>query len=143
MKQQVSESPSPSWLVMAPETPAVPKTVFDRSALLERLGDDEKLFDEVVGIFLEDIPVQLKALKDALDNNDAETVWKKAHRIKGASANIGAQTVSDVALKIERAGQQGDLESSVGLIENLKKELHAIETLLSHSEDGPVSMEQG
>jgi signal transduction histidine kinase/CheY-like chemotaxis protein len=145
IEKQVFESPNPSRPSTATKTPdeAIQKTVFDRSALLNRLGGDEKLFDEVIGIFLKDIPVQLQALNDALNNKDAETVWKKAHRIKGASANIGAFTVSALALEIERSGKEKDLERSAGLLENLKKEIQTIETVLSHSGEVPTSKEQG
>jgi HPt (histidine-containing phosphotransfer) domain-containing protein len=145
IEKQVFESQDlsrPSEATITPDE-AIRKTVFDRSALLDRLGGDEKLFEEVIGIFFEDMPVQLQALSDGLNNKDAETVWKKAHRIKGASANVGAYAVSDVALKIERAGKEEDLERSAGLMENLKREIQAIETALSHTMAVSASKEQG
>jgi signal transduction histidine kinase/DNA-binding response OmpR family regulator len=133
IEKQVSWPTKVAKAAVKVERPSNQETVFDKSALLERLGDDETLFDEIVSIFLKDIPVQLKALKDALDNNDAETVWKKAHRIKGASANIGAQKTSDVALEIESSGRQGDLRAISDLMEKLEQEIDKLQEVLSLS----------
>jgi HPt (histidine-containing phosphotransfer) domain-containing protein len=102
---------------------------------LERLGGDEALVNEVVEIFLNDMPGQLRELREALHDQDAEKVRQKAHRIKGASANIGAQAVSGLALKIEMAGKQGDLIGTSNLLENLEEEIKGIGALVC-SPDG-------
>ncbi|MBW2108266.1 MAG: response regulator [Deltaproteobacteria bacterium] len=105
--------------------------VFNRSLLVERLGGDEALVDEVVGIFLNDVPGQMQALKDALGQNDAEAVCQKAHRIKGASANIGAEMVRTAALEVEKAGRNGDLDGTPDLLKKLEAEIQRLQNVLS------------
>jgi HPt (histidine-containing phosphotransfer) domain-containing protein len=133
IEKQVAETSRLSQPATALGKPLVQNTVFDKSALLERLGGNEELFAEVVGIFLKDMPVQLKALKDALNANDAETVWKKAHRIKGASANIGAHETSDVALAIERSGRKAELHTTADLVEKLEQAFGKLQREISLS----------
>jgi signal transduction histidine kinase/DNA-binding response OmpR family regulator len=109
------------------------RDVFNRSALLERLGGDQELLNEVLDIFLSDIPGQLQKLIQAKDNDDAEQVREKAHRIKGASANIGAQRASHVALQIEKAGKKNNLEGTESLFEKLEQEIECLRNGLSEA----------
>ena len=63
--------------------------VFDSAALLERLGGDEKLFAKIIGMFLEDCPARLTAIKQAVDAGSRRT-----HPRRGARAErLGGQSV--------------------------------------------------
>jgi len=101
----------------------ITETVFDWDGLLYRLMGDEDLAKEIVDDFLKDIPVKLSALKEALNKKDALLVKSKAHIIKGASGNVGAVALQEIAERIEFAGEEDDL---------VKAELYAakLDTLL-------------
>jgi len=83
------------------DTPYIP--VFNRSTLLERLSGNEKLFKTIIDQFLIDIPSRISSLKDALTHNDLDSARIQAHTIKGASANIAALALREVAEKLEHA----------------------------------------
>jgi CheY-like chemotaxis protein len=83
--------------------------VFDKAALTQRLMGDEELAQVVLAGFLEDIPLQIQALKDFLDRGDITGVERQAHTIKGASANIGAEALRALAFELEKSGKTGDL----------------------------------
>jgi HPt (histidine-containing phosphotransfer) domain-containing protein len=53
------------------------------SKTLERLGGDEKLLHEVIGIFLEEVPQHLAGLEQAIAQGDARAVEEIAHKLKG------------------------------------------------------------
>ncbi len=91
--------------------PGQPSQLFDRAALLARLMGDDELVDEVVDIYLEDIPTRIEALRECLEAGDAAGAERQAHTIKGASANVGSDALRDLAADLERAGKKGDLES--------------------------------
>jgi CheY-like chemotaxis protein len=55
--------------------------VWDAGQVLKRLGGDEKLFYEVVQIFLEETPKNLDGLRQAISRGDAETIEKTAHSL--------------------------------------------------------------
>jgi HPt (histidine-containing phosphotransfer) domain-containing protein len=83
--------------------------VFDWDGLVYRLMGDEALAEEIIGDFLKQIPINLDALKQSLDKNDALQVKREAHVIKGSAGNIGADVLQEIAEKIENAGDSEDL----------------------------------
>ena len=98
------------------EPASVPQPVleYDRPALLKRLLGDEQLVREVLGIFLADFPVQLESLLTALSAGDGGLVQQRAHRLKGAAANIGARQLQELAIGVELAAREGDLPRAMG-----------------------------
>ncbi len=102
------------------------KEVFDRNTLVERLMGDEELADGVLSIFLEDAPKQIAGLKEALEKGDAPVLHRRAHTIKGAAANVSALMLQEVALRMERLGEEGDLEGAAALLPALEEALEAL-----------------
>ncbi|MFZ2956596.1 MAG: response regulator [Candidatus Ozemobacteraceae bacterium] len=93
---------------------ALPQTqeppVFDRAGMFSRLMDDEELIRVLIKDFLVDLPRQILALKEFLDAGNVPSTERQAHTIKGASANVGGEALCAVALKMEKAARDGDLE---------------------------------
>ena len=83
--------------------------VFNRFAFMERLLNDEGLARAVVEAFLDDMPVQITQLKNDVASGDALRVERQAHKIKGASGNLGADALCALALAIELASKAGNL----------------------------------
>jgi PAS domain S-box-containing protein len=106
-------------------------SVFDRRGLLDRLMGDEQLVRDVLKIFLEDIPQQMKALEEYLKTGDAKSVQRQAHTIKGASANVCAEALRAVALEMEKAGTAGDLDAVRSRMAELEKQFeHVKQTII-------------
>jgi CheY-like chemotaxis protein/HPt (histidine-containing phosphotransfer) domain-containing protein len=93
--------------------------VFDRSFVLGLLMGDEQLAEKILQGFLEDIPRQIKVLGEYLTAGDCERAERQAHTIKGASANVGAESLRVLASKAERAGKMGDLDAMKELLKDL------------------------
>ena len=83
--------------------------VFDRPGMLARLMDDEDLARAVAVGFIEDMPRQIDALRSCLAASDVEGTVRQAHTIKGASANVGGESVRAVAFEMEKAAGAGEL----------------------------------
>ena len=90
--------------------------ILDSAAAIERIGNDQELYFEVLEIFLDDAPKQVETLEAALEASDGETATRAAHSIKGASANVGAERLKAVALEMEEAGRAGDFVKVKALI---------------------------
>jgi HPt (histidine-containing phosphotransfer) domain-containing protein len=88
------------------------RSTIARADVLHRLGDDEDLFTEVVKLFLEDCPVRLTAIKDAVDRDDAEQIRQTAHALKGAAGNLSATGLFEAARTLERLGSEGRLHAT-------------------------------
>ncbi|MDQ7821456.1 MAG: ATP-binding protein [Candidatus Eremiobacteraeota bacterium] len=90
--------------------------VFDRNALLARLGNDEELLAEILEVYLQDAPLQLGKIKEAIKNSEGEKAARSAHALKGASANLEAGALNELASQMERAGRENNLKRLKALI---------------------------
>jgi CheY-like chemotaxis protein len=93
-------------------SPAAAAGIFDRSSLLARLSGDEELLGVVVGLFLEDCPQRVTAIRAAVDAGDADRVRFEAHALRGAAANLSAASVAGVARSLEALGAERRLEDA-------------------------------
>jgi two-component system sensor histidine kinase/response regulator len=87
---------------------------------------DPSLITQIFTSFLRDGAERINALGEALDGRDAELLCKTAHTIKGASANIGAHFMADVAQKLELVGKTGNMSGAVALVEQIEMEFERV-----------------
>lgn len=106
------------------------KDIFDRQAMLDEVEGDEDLLEEVLQIFLEHTPKQLKELRRAVEAGDALQVQEQAHSLKGAAASIKAETMRAAALEMELAGRNRALEGAGALLEDLAREFERLKDAL-------------
>lgn len=127
--ESTGPAPRPKVSVKQEETGKTP-VVFDRRGLLDRLMGDAELAAELVGVFLEDLPRQLEALRSSLTAGDLAAAERQAHSVKGASANVGGEALRAAAFAIEKAGKAGDLEAMNALLPALQKAFEDLKTEL-------------
>jgi PAS domain S-box-containing protein len=106
-----------------PSTTAEDATlIFDQAGALGRLAGDPKLAQIIFGVFLEDIPHQIHALKDLVKSGDTASSARLAHSIKGASANVGGERLRNMASVMEKAANAGDLQLVAARMADLELE---------------------
>ena len=91
------------------------------------MGDS---LDEVLQTFIDYVPGQIDELSKAIINDDAESVFNTAHRMKSSSSSIGALGLAHTAEQIELIGRAGSTEGTTELLEKLKGLYADAETLL-------------
>ncbi|MDP9486934.1 MAG: response regulator, partial [Actinomycetota bacterium] len=96
---------------------------------LRELGGDE-LFGELAGLFLEDAPPRLEALREAIGSGDASSVGQAAHALKGSSGNMGATRMASICAELEEAGGSRDLTRAPGLLDRLEAEFGRVRPAL-------------
>jgi PAS domain S-box-containing protein len=99
----------------------------DHEAALIRFDGDKEFFRQMLQEFLNYVPNQLKSLSEAAKRDDAKLVEREAHSIKGAAANIGANGMADLSLKLELMGRTGDLSRAQEMMDKLKGEFERLE----------------
>jgi CheY-like chemotaxis protein/HPt (histidine-containing phosphotransfer) domain-containing protein len=117
--------------MLAPPTAvAVLGPLFNRSAMLENLGDDIELLATLSQLFIDDLPRGFAALDQAVSVADAAEILVAAHTLKGAAANFGAAPVVECLVQLENAARKEKMdeipalaEQSKGLLERLAAEL--------------------
>jgi signal transduction histidine kinase/CheY-like chemotaxis protein/HPt (histidine-containing phosphotransfer) domain-containing protein len=100
--------------------PAQTSPLVDRQALLVQVDGDTELLRRMVSIFLADAPERLGAIRAAVESNNAESLAKLAHRLKGAVSNFSSDAVTRAALQLETMAQQRDLSNAPEAYEELK-----------------------
>jgi histidine phosphotransfer protein HptB len=80
---------------------------------LAQLSEGDRDFEkELLVLYLQDTTEQLARLKTAAIAQDWETLYQTAHHIKGASGNVGAPEIAELAAQLEQHTKQGILEST-------------------------------
>jgi two-component system, sensor histidine kinase and response regulator len=90
--------------------PASTAKTFDRQALLDRVAGDQELMAEVIRIFLEDCPVQLAAIRLAVEDKGPAAIRIAAHALKGAAGNLSADRLFEAAGLLEGIGAESRME---------------------------------
>ena len=98
----------------------------DVAAALERVEGDRALLEELLRIFVDECQSSLRQIRDSWSLHDARALGRLAHTLKGSSANIGANGVSEAALVVERLARLGNLEKAVQPIANLEREIERL-----------------
>ena len=115
---------------------ASPEAGFDFSAALNYVGGDRELLDELLGIFVEDAPIRMKALRHAIGNAEATELTREAHTIKGALKVIGATTAAGLAQGLEALGRDGNMGEADKLAVALEREMDRLMQSLMASKRG-------
>jgi two-component system sensor histidine kinase/response regulator len=103
----------------------------DLVALRELTGGDAEFERELVETFISSGDQCLAEIVTALDASDLETIGKRAHALKGASANIHAHPLSAAASNLETAARANAVQEIDGLVSQLKEKLRAVNAQLS------------
>jgi HPt (histidine-containing phosphotransfer) domain-containing protein len=98
----------------------------DLEALRQITGGDAEFERELADTFVASGDKCLAEIIAAMKASDYDTVRKRAHALKGASANIHAASLSTVASSLESAAGSQAVPSLGGLVEELAQKLAAV-----------------
>jgi HPt (histidine-containing phosphotransfer) domain-containing protein len=93
------------------------------------LGDRE-LLEELVHLFIEDMPPQLAALREAIEGDDAASVEQVGHTLKGSCGIMGALRMATICSELQDIGHSGRLERAPALLERLEAEFGRVRPAL-------------
>jgi PAS domain S-box-containing protein len=101
------------------------------SQAVERLralaeASEPSLMDQIFTAFVVDSVERIRALRKALSESDPELMRSAAHALRGASANVGALHTAEIALRLERKGNDGDMNGSGALVDQLEDEFERV-----------------
>jgi two-component system, sensor histidine kinase and response regulator len=98
----------------------------DREALRELTGGDAEFERELAETFVSSGDQCLAEIMAALQVSDFDTVRRRAHSLKGASANIHALDLSKAASSLEDAVRENSIPAIGGLVADLTEKLAAV-----------------
>jgi len=99
---------------------------FDRTDFMLRMGNDKKLFDEMILMFVGYFPKYLNELRMMLEQTDFNKIYLLSHNIKGMSGNISACKIQEFATQMEDMAREGknieEINRLFGFMESAFKE---------------------
>ncbi|MEX2588050.1 MAG: response regulator [Actinomycetota bacterium] len=75
---------------------------------LAEISGDPAFLTNLISEYFADAAAQLRAMRQAADRNDQSSITRAAHRIKGASATVGAAAMATASANIERSAARGE-----------------------------------
>ena len=98
----------------------------DMNALRDLTGGDTEFERELVETFVSSGDQCLADIASALHIRDFDTIGKRAHALKGASANIHAQALAAAASTLENAARRNSVDQIDRLVREVREKLQAV-----------------
>jgi CheY-like chemotaxis protein len=95
--------------------------IFDAPAMLQNIGGDTDLLEQLVEMFLQRHQPMLEAIRAALADRDQVAVEQAAHALKGTASNLCASEVVLYAGQLEAFGRLGTLVEGPMIYTQLEK----------------------
>ncbi|MBF0377457.1 MAG: response regulator [Desulfamplus sp.] len=102
--------------------------VFDKEDMMQRLMNDKDLAEMLLNVFIDDIPEQIKLLKNYIDTGELKKVEIQAHSIRGACANVSGDAMRVVANEMEKLAKAGELDGVKEFVVDLDKEFESLKS---------------
>ncbi len=112
---------------MAPDE-AIDPGVLDE--LVHSFAGDAAFARGLIDAFLADAPVQLAALRQALDSRDGVAFRRAAHTLKSNGASFGAFPLSAMCRQLEQMGQANALDGVSEALARIEAEYRKVEAAL-------------
>ncbi len=92
---------------------------------------DEEFMAELIDIYLDDSPAQIRVLRDAIESREGEVAASAAHRLKGSSGNLGADSLAALCRRVEESGRDNRVEEMPDLLNDIEREFSRVKECLS------------
>jgi CheY-like chemotaxis protein len=99
---------------------------WDSTTALRQMDGDESLLQELIQIFMEELPLHLANLNMAVETEDMETLERTAHSLKGELSCLGLTGAAQKARDLERMGRERTLQPAAELLSAFKTEMTAV-----------------
>jgi HPt (histidine-containing phosphotransfer) domain-containing protein len=139
----LENAPLQALLTMAGSSPLPeldPSTLrppsWSRAELLDRLGGDEELLQELCQIFLKESPKLMEQLRLGMADGDAEAVQRAAHSLKGEVSYLAAAGATQAARRLEDIGHEKDPSLGPEAIRRMERELNDLRRAIEDDAGG-------
>lgn len=102
----------------------------DEDALFDLVDGDPEFLAALIDTFLGDCETYVDSIQTAIDEGDEEALVREAHGLKGAVANMQAESARAAAYRLEKIGRSGEIEQAPRALQELEDELSHLEPAL-------------
>lgn len=102
----------------------------NQEELLDRIGHDKELLEEVLELFYSEYPSHIEKIRSAQQAQDADALAKAAHTLKGSISNFACPAAFDAARELELTGKNNNLDQTESAIQNTNEIVSQLRTIL-------------
>jgi PAS domain S-box-containing protein len=113
----------------APAPIALDQNALAQIRALEEDGSTA-IIDELIGMYLEEAPLHLTALREAAKAKNGPELTRIAHAFKSASQNVGARHLGDLCRQLERQSKSGEIAEAAAQVRAIEEHYESIQPLL-------------
>lgn len=103
------------------EPPPIDWNVLDKMVPPQPPGS-ENLLKKVILLYFDSSSALMKSIREAVEGNDADTLYRAAHTLKSSSAYLGALAFSGICKELEMMGHDKTLEGAKDRLAALEQE---------------------
>ncbi len=131
-RPKISQSENPATANVAVSTTGVdsPTQLIDWEHLHQLSNGDADFELELLETFVTDTQIHLEVTKVANAKNDSQQLAREAHYLKGASANVGATAMHQLAKKLEQLAHHQQFTEVTDLLVELERCLSCIQAFV-------------
>jgi CheY-like chemotaxis protein len=122
---------TPDSCLLTPAPAAPPKMQLDHQAILDRTGGNAGLLAELIDVYRNDSTNLVRDLHEAVEKSVPAQVRAAAHTLKGMLGFFNATAATDKAYQLEQLGKAGDLTRARAVLEDLLKDMAALDDALT------------
>ena len=104
--------------------------IVDWDEALHCVNGDRRLLRDIVEAFLDESPRLLGTIRGAIEKQDARTLQRAAHTLKGSTGYFGATQASEMALQLEAMGRKSKLEHAQNALIDMEREMARLTPVL-------------
>jgi len=94
------------------------------------LQGGEAILDKVIHIYLDESPLILGEMHEAVALNQPDAMYKAAHKFKSSSANLGADRLAELCKELETLGRSGSTAGAGRLLGEISSEYELAQATL-------------
>lgn len=113
-----------------PESASAAETCIDIDTLLADFENDQDIVDTLFALFKENLADQVAEINRSFDKKDRKAVADTMHAMKGASASMRANTLSQLAAEAQAHFLNADSQRDSDIIEAIQAEVDRVNTFL-------------
>jgi signal transduction histidine kinase/CheY-like chemotaxis protein len=102
-------------------------TKMQQPSVASELTTGARRSEKLVELFLKNVPGQILALRDAVDQQDAPSVRAHAHKLKGSCLAMDAPGMAEAAERLQHMSEKGDLSLADALTKELGERFSRVE----------------
>ncbi|MCA9552697.1 MAG: response regulator [Myxococcales bacterium] len=136
-----ASGPMPSPLSRRPESSRESVDLRLLASLRAMAGEDQHMVNDLILAYLDEAPRIIETMGERLEEDDAAGLAEAVHKLVSSSGNVGANELSELAIRLEAQARARDLSGAPELVRRIEEAFLNAQVILRAQVDRPGEVE--